>query len=180
MNNRKFISTKNLIIVGLFASILCILAPCTIPTPIISISIAPFLIVLTGMVLGSHLGVLAVLIYLLLGFAGLPVFSNHSAGPGMLFGATGGFLIGYVAMVFIVGLGKGKKIIFNFILTAIGVCILYILGFTSLRLVTSSWNFVPGMTALFVKDLLVSIAAIFLGREILKRIGSMVTPSEQV
>ena len=44
--------------------------------------------------LGGRRGTLAFLIYLLLGIVGLPVFSGFSAGAGVLFGATGGYLLG--------------------------------------------------------------------------------------
>ena len=47
--------------------------------------------------LGGRRGTLAFLIYLLLGIVGLPVFSGFSAGAGVLFGATGGYLLGYLA-----------------------------------------------------------------------------------
>ena len=43
------------------------------------------------------------LIYLLLGFVGLPVFSNYMGGAARLLGPTGGYLVGYLPMVLIAG-----------------------------------------------------------------------------
>lgn len=62
-----------------------------------------FAVLLTGALLGSRLGALALLFYLLEGVAGLPVFAGGSAGPGQLVGPTGGYLIGFVLAAFAVG-----------------------------------------------------------------------------
>jgi biotin transport system substrate-specific component len=43
-------------------------------------------------------------LYVLLGFFGLPVFHNGTAGPGVLLGPTGGYLLGFVPAALIVGL----------------------------------------------------------------------------
>ncbi len=47
-------------------------------------------------ILGARRGTLAVALYLLLGLAGLPVFSGSRGGPGALFGPTGGYMLGFL------------------------------------------------------------------------------------
>lgn len=170
---KSLFHTQNMVLSALFAAIMCILAPFTIPTPIIPVSLAPFIITLAGLVLGPGLGACSILIYVLLGLAGLPVYSNHQAGAGILFGATGGFLFGYIFMALIVGFGKNKKLPLNFLFLFLGLTVCYFGGFLSLRMVTSSWSFLNGMIPLYLKDLVVGGAAIFLGREILKRIRNI-------
>jgi biotin transport system substrate-specific component len=54
-------------------------------------------------VLGMKKGTIAVLLYLLIGLAGVPVFSGFTAGPAKLFGPTGGYLIGFILMALISG-----------------------------------------------------------------------------
>ena len=49
------------------------------------------------------LGFLAVLVYLLLGYFNLPVFAEGSSGSDVLFGKTGGYLLGFLAGAFVVG-----------------------------------------------------------------------------
>ena len=48
------------------------------------------------LILGGKRGTLAILVYLLLGAVGAPVFAGFGGGPGVLFGATGGYLIGFL------------------------------------------------------------------------------------
>jgi len=61
-------------------------------------------VLVTGAVLGSKRGALAVLVYLAEGAAGLPVFAGGLSGPTMLLGPTGGYLVGFVVAAFVVGL----------------------------------------------------------------------------
>lgn len=61
-------------------------------------------VMLLGALLGSKRGVLAVLLYLGEGALGLPVFAGGSFGPAVLLGPTGGYLLGFVASVFLIGL----------------------------------------------------------------------------
>jgi len=54
-----------------------------------------FAVLLTGMVLGSRRGALALALYLAEGAAGLPVFAGGTAGPAALLGPTGGYLLAF-------------------------------------------------------------------------------------
>ena len=58
---------------------------------------------LAAYLLGGAWGTAATLVYLLLGFVGLPVFSNYMGGAERLAGPTGGYLVGYLPMAFIAG-----------------------------------------------------------------------------
>lgn len=127
--------TMEMVRVALFSGLLCVLAPVTIPVPMspVPISLATFAVYLAGILLGAKQGVLCVLIYLLLGMAGLPVFSGFSVGIGVLLGPTGGYLIGYLPCVLIVGwlsrMKPGKKKYFgNAIAMGVGTVACYILG----------------------------------------------------
>lgn len=84
--------------VGLMSAVLCVLAPFTIPVPVspVPLSLATFAVYLAATLLGAKKGMFSILIYLLLGLAGLPVFSGFSGGAGVLLGPTGGYLIGYI------------------------------------------------------------------------------------
>lgn len=103
--------TMEMVRIALFSGLLCVLAPVAIPVPMspVPLSLATFVIYLAGMLLGAKQGLLCVLIYLLLGMAGLPVFSGFSGGIGILFGPTGGYLIGYLPCTLIVGWLVGMK-----------------------------------------------------------------------
>lgn len=120
---------------ALHTAVLCILAPHTLYLPFspVGITLGSFLLYLTGLLLGPKLGCISVVLYLCMGFVGLPVFSGYTAGVGVLLGPTGGFLLGYLFCVAIVGgfSGKaGKKKGITFFVTGMiaGTLILYITG----------------------------------------------------
>jgi biotin transport system substrate-specific component len=96
--------TKDLTTTALFAALLCISAPWAVPVGAVPVTLATFAVYLAGATLGWKKGVLAVLVYLLLGTAGLPVFSGFTGGAQKLASVTGGFLIGYLPCAFLTGL----------------------------------------------------------------------------
>jgi biotin transport system substrate-specific component len=61
------------------------------------------------MMLGARNGFLSILIYVLLGAAGMPVFANFSGGLGIVLGPTGGFIITFPIMAWMIGLGAQKR-----------------------------------------------------------------------
>lgn len=95
--------TRELCEVALMTSLFCIAAPLTIPIGPIPLSLATLLVYLAGALLGRKKGTMAVGLYLLIGAAGLPVFSGFSGGIHKLAGVTGGYLIGYVVCAAMVG-----------------------------------------------------------------------------
>lgn len=95
--------------VALMAAILCVLAPFSIPVGEIPITLATFAVYLTAAILGSKKGTASVLIYLLIGMVGVPVFSNFTGGAAKLAGPTGGYLIGYLPCAFLVGFFMEKE-----------------------------------------------------------------------
>jgi biotin transport system substrate-specific component len=75
-----------------------------VPIGPVPISLATFAIFCCGTFLGPKWGTASVLVYMLIGFIGVPVFAEFSSGLGVLAGPTGGFLIGYPIAALIVGL----------------------------------------------------------------------------
>jgi biotin transport system substrate-specific component len=70
------------------------------PVPITAQTLA---VLLVGALYGARLGLATLLAYLGEGLAGLPVFHQGTAGPAVLFGPTGGYLIGFALAAFFVG-----------------------------------------------------------------------------
>ena len=91
--------------IALMSAVLCIVSPFSVPVPMspVPFSLSLFAVYLTAVILGAKQGTVCVLIYLLLGMVGLPVFSGFSGGIGVLFGPTGGYLAGYLSCVLITG-----------------------------------------------------------------------------
>ena len=91
------ISTKTIVTVGMFTAVLAVLSILQIPMPTgVPITLQTFAMALCGYVLGWQLGISATLLYIVLGTVGVPIFAGMSAGPGVLFGYTGGFIFGFI------------------------------------------------------------------------------------
>ena len=74
--------TRSMVLAALMAAILCIMGPLSIAIPIspVPISLTNLVIYFSCFLLGTKMGTISYLIYLLLGFAGLPVFSGFTGG----------------------------------------------------------------------------------------------------
>ncbi len=111
---------------ALFAAILCILSPITVPIGPVPVTLATFAVMLSGVVLGWEQGVISVLVYILLGICGMPVFSGGGAGFGVVVGPTGGYLWSYLFMAAIAGLVSAvpvKNYVLKVLMSALG-CVL--------------------------------------------------------
>ena len=92
---RKRISVYDLVMVALFAALIAVCAWVTVPGSV------PFTLQTMGVflavgLLGGKRGTASVLVYILLGAVGMPVFSGFSGGVGRLLGTTGGYIIGFL------------------------------------------------------------------------------------
>lgn len=88
--------TYDLVYVALFAVLIAICAWISVPTTV-PFTLQTFGIFLTVGLLGGKRGSMAVLVYILLGAAGIPVFSGFTGGIGRLLGSTGGYIVGFLA-----------------------------------------------------------------------------------
>ena len=103
MSVKTAIDTRRLTLCAVMAAVMCVLAPISVPIGPISITGGTLAIYLAACLLGGRWGAVTTLVYLLLGFVGLPVFSNYMGGAERLLGPTGGYLVGYLPMMLIAG-----------------------------------------------------------------------------
>lgn len=91
---------------GLFSAVIVIMAQIAIPMPLgVPMTMQTFAVTLAGIILGPKYGALSTFIYMLLGAIGLPVFANFTGGFQSLVGPTGGFILSFPLMAYIIGLG---------------------------------------------------------------------------
>ena len=124
---------------SLMAALMAAGAFIAIPIGPVPIVLQNFFVLLSGLLLGSRWGLASVGVYLLAGACGLPVFAGGTGGLGRLFGPTGGYLMGYLPAVFIVGrvAARAKKNAgFDVAAAVCGTVIVYLLGVPWLKLVT--------------------------------------------
>jgi len=94
------------VLCALFAALTAVCSQIMIPLPFtpIPINLALLAVWVCGGVLGARKGAIAILVYILLGAVGVPVFVGLNAGLGALAGPTGGYIIGYLPSVIVFGL----------------------------------------------------------------------------
>jgi biotin transport system substrate-specific component len=96
------LAAKALIVLG-GSALIALGAQVAVPMWPVPMTLQTLAVVLVGLTAGSRLGAAAVLAYLAQGLVGLPVGAGGLSGPAWLFGPTGGFLLGFVALAFAAG-----------------------------------------------------------------------------
>lgn len=96
-------TTQLLTLSALLCALCAVFSQIQIPIPPVPISLSLLAVHLCGALLGSRWGTAAVCCYVALGAVGVPVFSGFAGGVSVLFGPTGGFLIGYILCAYAVG-----------------------------------------------------------------------------
>lgn len=110
MEKKKGISTKFIVLVGMFAAVTGVLSQISIPLPSgVPVTLQTFAVALAAYVLGAKLGTASIGVYILLGAVGVPVFSGFSAGFSTLVGMTGGFIWGFLLMAACCGYAASLK-----------------------------------------------------------------------
>ena len=138
MNKR--IDSKSLIMTGLFAALTAIGAFIKIPVPYVPFTLQFLFCAFSGILLGSKLGMLSQLLYVLIGLAGIPVFAQ-GGGISYIFQPSFGYIIGLIPAAYIMGkVSESFKTIDSktAILSALsGIFVIYIFGVTYLYLIYS-------------------------------------------
>lgn len=149
VNNKSFSSISNspnlrkMVFASLFAAMTAVGAYIKIPIPIgpVPLTLQVLFVLLAGIMLKSKWGTISMVVYLLLGIVGLPVFAGGASGLGVLFGPTGGYLIGFVAAAYVIGflgdLVGTSNILRNAVYMTIGLGIIYLFGVTQLAIVAN-------------------------------------------
>ena len=102
--------TLDLVYIALFAVLMAVCAWISTPkTPIsVPFTLQTFAMFAALTTLGGRRGLWAVVVYLLMGLVGLPVFTGFQGGPGVLLGTTGGYIIGFIGSALIYWLITAK------------------------------------------------------------------------
>lgn len=162
---------KKMVFAALFASLMAVGAYVKIPLPLtpVPVTMQVFFVLLTGCILGSRWGTISMIVYLLLGIVGFPVFSGGSSGLGVLFGPTGGYLIGFIFAAFVTGklseIIPQRSLLKNSLHMIVGLCIIYIFGAFRLMQVadlTFQQTMVAGVLPFIIGDAISLLIAAFI------------------
>lgn len=172
----KKLTIEQMCMTALMAAAMCILGPMSIPIGEIPVSLTNLVVYLAVYLLGTKLGTLSCIIYLLLGLVGLPVFSGYAGGVGKLVGPTGGYLVGFIFMAWISGVfieRFSKNIVLCMVGMVLGAAMLYLFGTVWYVLLTKCplYAAIAACVQQFIiPDLLKIVLAAFLGRQVRQRL----------
>jgi biotin transport system substrate-specific component len=169
---------KQMAVIGLMTAIVCVLAPFSLNIPIspVPISLGSMAVYFAVTVLGMKRGTVSVVLYILLGLVGLPVFSNFSGGAGKLFGPTGGYIIGYIFLALLFGFFVEhwkNNLGMNIAGAVLGTLVLYLFGTVwlayqlNLGFVAALW---AGVIPYIPGDIVKLIIAMAVGMQLRKRL----------
>lgn len=159
--------TKEIILVAIFATLTVVGSYIKIPIPPAPITMQIFFVALAGVLLGARLGGMSILVFMLLGLLGVPVFSE-GGGLAYLFKPTFGYILGFVIGAYVIGkiseLNKENSFKKYFFACLVGLAIVYAIGVPYLYYIL---KYVNGANVTFAA-MLKSGMLIFLPGDILK------------
>ena len=127
----KKLKVLDMAYIAIGAVLIAICSWINIPTEV-PFTLQTFAVFFVLMLLGGERGTISILIYILLGAVGVPVFAGFSAGIGILFGNTGGYILGFIfiGLIYILftRVFKMKNIFFKVLALVIGLAICYAFG----------------------------------------------------
>ncbi|MCH6265141.1 MULTISPECIES: biotin transporter BioY [Neobacillus] len=137
-------------LVGMFVALMAVGANITTIAPFLQVGGVPitlqtFFAILAGLILGSRLGAIAMIVYTLVGMIGVPVFAGFFGGLGIILRPTFGFIISYIFAAFIIGkIVEKKKSLPAFIIAAlIGMTVNYLFGTNWMYYAYKLWAAAP-------------------------------------
>jgi biotin transport system substrate-specific component len=137
----------------------------------VPITLQTFFAILAGAILGSRLGSIAMIVYMLVGLVGVPVFADFTGGLSIIIRPTFGFILSYILAAFIIGkiVEKNKSLPVFIIASLIGMAVNYLFGTNWMYFAYKFWGAAPAgfsykmawiwMVAPLPKDLILSILA---------------------
>jgi biotin transport system substrate-specific component len=166
------VSVKPIVYAALFIALISIGAMIAIPVGPVPIVLQNMFVLLAGLILPPAWAAGCVAVYLLMGFAGLPVFAGGTSGIGKVVGPTGGYLLSYLPAVFLTSVISGsaeKSLVRDCGATIAGMAVMYMFGVPWLKWVLAvSWDkaLAAGMYPFLPGAVLKMIAAVIIARKL--------------
>lgn len=146
MNNTKEIKSKlktiDLVYIALGAVLIAVCSWISIPTTI-PFTMQTFAVFFVLSVLGGKRGTVAIIVYVMLGAIGIPVFAQFTSGIGILLGNTGGYIVGFIFMglaYWLIVRLLGKKLWVEIFAMVVGIVVLYSFGTVWFMIVYTQTN----------------------------------------
>jgi biotin transport system substrate-specific component len=156
---------RMMVYASLLAALTAASALIIIPIGEVPVVLYNFFILMMGLLLGSRWGAASIAVYLLAGGLGLPVFAGGKGGIAILLGPTGGYLIGFLPAVFIIGFISEKfkqRFSYDIIAMLCGTAVIYAFGVIQLKIVLGkTWmvTMALGVIPFIIFDIVKVVAA---------------------
>lgn len=122
--------TYDMVYIGVFTVLIAVCSWISIPAAV-PFTLQTFGVFMAVEVLGGKRGTMAVLVYILMGAVGIPVFAGFQGGIGVIFNTTGGYIVGFLCSALIMWAAEslfGKKPLVRLLSMAAGLIACYVLG----------------------------------------------------
>lgn len=176
-----FLTVQDMVLVAVFTALIAICSWITIPAGQVPFTLQTFAVFVTAGLLGWKRGTLSVVIYILLGLIGVPVFSGFTGGLNIVIGPTGGYIVGFIFTALIIGgflnIAKEKsqsvKIIIFVAAMVLGDVACFVVGTIWFMVVTHT-NLASSLTLCVVPFIIPDIAKIIVAIIIVDRLKKYV------
>ena len=164
---------KEITLTAIFSAILCLFSIITFPIGAVPVSLATFGVMVIASFTKPKCATLSVLVYIILGCVGLPIFSSFGSGPSVIFGARGGYILSYPIMAAVISIisQKNKKhrktmLLFSYVISlvvcysvgSVWYCAITQIPFKKAVLVTILPFIIPDFVKIFAAIIMVSAA----------------------
>ncbi len=144
----RYFKTREMVLIAMFSAIMAVCSWISVPTTI-PFTLQTFGVFCAMSILGGKNGFFAILVYILLGAVGLPVFSEFSAGFSALTSYSGGYIWGFVFLALVFWISEklfGKKLHIQIVSLIVGLAVCYLCGTLWFMYVTKT-DFLYGLSA---------------------------------
>ena len=161
-----------IVLASLMAALTAVGAYIHVPIGPVPIVLSTLFVLLSGLLLGSHWGIVSMGVYLLVGVIGMPVFYGGKGGFAHFLGPTGGYLLGYLLAAWITGMISERSrglLILDIFAVLIGSLVIYGVGVPWLKIVTKmSWTktLMVGIVPFLIGDAIKGSVAVILARSV--------------
>lgn len=128
--SRRAFTTKEMVLTAMLTAVMAVCSWISVPAEI-PFTLQTFAVFCAVGLLGGRNGLFSILVYILLGAIGIPVFAGPSEGIGIILGNTGGYIVGFVFIALICWLTEklfGSGLIVRIISMLIGLAVMYAFG----------------------------------------------------
>ena len=177
--------TRNIALIAFMAIFIAVSSWIAIPM-VVSFTMQTFAIFFALRLLGGKKGLIAIVLYILLGVIGLPVFANFKSGLGVLVGPTGGYIWGFVACALIYMIFErfldNKLVLYSVMFGGLIIC--YLLGTVWFVFVMGrdgkSISFIEGLLLCVVPFIIPDVIKIILANVLAEKVLSIIMPNKEL